>query len=183
MLYRIKRNWIRFIYHYLLKNNIKCAKKIGVRIGNDCRILDDPCSVFGSEPWLVSIGNHVEITNGVRFITHDGALWCVRYINSDLKNIDIFKPITVGNNVMIGMNSIILPGISIGNNVIIGANSVITKSIPDNVVVAGVPCKTISTFDSYVKKIINSSEYVFTKNMTQVQKHSYLLKNKPEWFN
>lgn len=178
----MRKNLIRFIYHFLLRNNVKCAKKIGVKIGKDCRILDDPCSVFGSEPWLVNIGNHVEITNGVRFVTHDGALWCVRYVDAELNNIDIFNPITVGDNVMIGMHTIILPGVSIGNNVIIGANSVVTKSIPDNVVVAGVSAKPISSFDSYVQKIKDSSEFVFTKNMSETEKHIYLRKNRPEWF-
>ena len=183
MWYRFRRNLIRFIYHFLLRNNVKCAKKIGVRIGSDCRILDDPCAVFGSEPWLVKLGDHVEITNGVRFITHDGAIWCIRYVEPELNNIDLFKPIVIGNNVMIGLNSIILPGVSIGNNVIVGANSVITKSIPDNVVVAGTPAKCISSFDAYVQKIKMSSEYVFTKSMSQPEKLSYLRENRPNWFN
>ena len=53
------------------------------------------------------------------------------------------RPVTIGNNVWIGGNSVILPGVSIGDNTIIGAGSVVTKSIPANVVAAGNPCEVI----------------------------------------
>ena len=51
--------------------------------------------------------------------------------------------VTIGNNVWIGGGSIILPGVSIGDNVTIGAGSVVTKSVPDNVLAYGNPCKII----------------------------------------
>lgn len=51
------------------------------------------------------------------------------------------KPVTIGDNVWIGGNSIIFPGVTIGNNVTIGAGSVVTKDIPDNVLAFGNPCK------------------------------------------
>lgn len=52
-------------------------------------------------------------------------------------------PITIGNNVWIGGNVVILPGVTIGNNVVIGAGSVVTKDIPDNVIAAGNPCRIL----------------------------------------
>lgn len=52
-------------------------------------------------------------------------------------------PVTIGNNVWIGGNSVILPGVTIGDNVVIGAGSVVTKDIPHNVIAAGNPCKVI----------------------------------------
>lgn len=51
------------------------------------------------------------------------------------------KPVTIGNNVWIGGNSIIFPGVTIGDNTTIGAGSVVTQSIPDNVLAYGNPCK------------------------------------------
>jgi len=51
------------------------------------------------------------------------------------------KPVTIGDNVWIGGNSVIFPGVTIGNNVTIGAGSVVTKAIPDNVLAFGNPCK------------------------------------------
>ena len=52
-------------------------------------------------------------------------------------------PITIGNNVWIGGNVVILPGVTVGNNVVIGAGSVVTKDIPDDVIAAGNPCRIL----------------------------------------
>ena len=51
--------------------------------------------------------------------------------------------ITIGDNVWIGGNTVVVPGVTIGSNVVIGAGSVVTKDIPDNVVAAGNPCRVI----------------------------------------
>lgn len=74
-----------------------------------------------------------------------------------IPDLEITKPIVVGNNVYIGNNVIILPGVTIGNNVIIGAGAVITKNIPDNSVAVGVPARVIKTADEYFKKITEQS--------------------------
>ena len=52
-------------------------------------------------------------------------------------------PVTVGDNVWIGGNTVILPGVTVGSNVVIGAGSVVSKDIPDNTIAAGNPCKVI----------------------------------------
>lgn len=51
--------------------------------------------------------------------------------------------ITIGDNVWIGGNTVILPGVHIGNNVVIGAGSVVTKDIPDNYIAVGNPCRLV----------------------------------------
>ena len=53
------------------------------------------------------------------------------------------KPVSIGNNVWLTMNIIVLPGVSIGDNTIIGAGSIVTRSIPSNVIAAGNPAKVI----------------------------------------
>ena len=52
-------------------------------------------------------------------------------------------PVIIGNNVWIGGGAIILPGVTIGDNVVIGAGSIVTKSIPDNVIAVGSPCRVV----------------------------------------
>ncbi len=59
------------------------------------------------------------------------------------EGLEYAHPITVGNNVWLGGNVVVLPGISIGNNSIIGAGSIVTKDIPDNVIAVGNPCKVV----------------------------------------
>lgn len=51
--------------------------------------------------------------------------------------------VTIGDNVWIGGNAVILPGVKIGSNTVIGAGSVVTKDIPDWVIAGGNPCKVI----------------------------------------
>lgn len=52
-------------------------------------------------------------------------------------------PITIGNNVWLGGNVVVLPGVSIGDNCVIGAGSVVTKDIPANSLAVGNPCRVL----------------------------------------
>ena len=58
------------------------------------------------------------------------------------------KPITIGNDVWIGGNVVVLPGVKIGNNVVIAAGAVVTKDVPDNCVVGGVPTRVIKEIEN-----------------------------------
>lgn len=53
------------------------------------------------------------------------------------------RPVTIGSDVWVGGSAVICPGVTIGSKTVIGAGSVVTKSIPDNVVAAGNPCRVI----------------------------------------
>ena len=151
-----------------LKKNIKK----GLTIGKDCYIRSRVN--FGSEPYLIRIGNHVRITEGVRFVTHDGGVWVFRN-EKEFENIDKFGPIVVGDNVHIGVNSIILPNVHIGNNVIIGAGSVVTKDIPSNSIVAGVPARIIESLEEYKGKALRNG--VNTHSLSNKDKKKILLDN------
>lgn len=89
-----------------------------------------------------------------KFLTHDGGTLLYRKIVPDL---EITKPITIGNDVYIGNNVILLPGVSIGNNVVIGAGAVVTKNIPSNSVAVGVPAKVIKSADEYLENLKKES--------------------------
>lgn len=144
------------------------ALHLGVRVGKDCRLLDVS---FGSEPYLVELGDHVSITK-TQFITHDGGVWVFRDKHPD---IDFVAPIKVGNNVFIGTGAIILPGVTIGNNVVIGAGAVVARDIPSNCVAAGVPAKPIKSLDEYYQSV--SPRIFSTKGMVPKEKKQFYLKH------
>lgn len=181
MIKRILKKIEEIYYVHISRNKVKYAKKLGVRVGENCQIIENPKLAFGSEPWLIKLGNHVDVTAGVRFLNHEGGIWCARGIDKKYDKMDCFMPITVGNNVMIGVNSLIMPGIKIGNNVIIAGHSVVTKDVPDGTIVAGVPAKIISTMDRFMEGM-TERETVPTKQLTLAEKKDYLVKLHPEWF-
>ena len=69
---------IDYIIQYIMPTGyrIKHLRNKGLRIGNGCEIYRSVN--FGSEPYLISIGNDVRITSGVKFCTHDGGIWTLR---------------------------------------------------------------------------------------------------------
>jgi acetyltransferase-like isoleucine patch superfamily enzyme len=75
--------------------------------------------------------------------------------NHDIHDYDRWSespPIVIGDNVWIGMNSVVLPGIKIGDNVVIASNSVVTKDIPSNSIAAGNPCTVVREKELYKGK-------------------------------
>lgn len=160
---------LRKVYLLFLKyfSSEKYARAIGVHIGNGCRLIR--CD-YSSEPYLISMGNHVSATR-VRFETHDGGVWVLR---DKYPQIDVVRPIKIGNNVFIGYEAVILPGITIGNNVIIGARAVVTKNIPDGSVVVGIPARIIKSVDEYAETVLLKSEN--TKQLSPEEKRKYYLK-------
>jgi acetyltransferase-like isoleucine patch superfamily enzyme len=109
------------------KDHIKYAVGKGVKVGRNCKFVDNP--IWGTEPYLISIGNHVLISGQVAFINHDGSTWLFRESEA-YKDTFKFGPITVGDNCFIGYRSTILPNVTIGNDCIIAAGSMVTKDIP-----------------------------------------------------
>ena len=132
----------------------------------------DKTAEFGTEPYLISMGNNVRITKGVRFVTHDGSLWVPRNLGLVDKKADFFGKIVIGNNVNIGWDAIIMPGVQIGDNCIIAAGAIVTKNVPDNSVAVGIPARVLESVQEYAHKKKNSC--VLTKNMTSEEKKAYL---------
>lgn len=166
----------KFIYKLKIRkskpsNKADLIRKLGVNIGTGCEIYNNVS--FGSEPYLITIGDNVRITKGVSFVTHDGGVWTLRKMGI-LENSDIFGPIIVGNNVHIGLNSIIMPGVTIGDNCVIGCGAVVTKDIPSNSVAAGVPARVIKSIDEYYLKSKTNCD--FTKNLNAEEKKEFLIK-------
>lgn len=159
------------------RNYVKFLRKRGCQIGENCEIYSS--ANFGSEPYLITLGNHVRVNSGVNFINHDGGVWVIRKYSGEkelkeAEKVDLFGKIKIGDNVHIGTNATIMPGVEIGNNCIIGCGAIVTKSIPDNSVAVGVPAHVIETIDEYIAK--HSNDFDYTKELDRNEKKKYLLK-------
>ena len=139
---------------YAVLNHLGYAKHFGVKMKGRTFIYGNPYKMFSTEPWCVTLGDNVHITNEVVFVCHDGGTLLFRHLVPDL---EITKPIRVGNNVFIGTRSIIMPGVTIGDNVIVAAGSLVSRDLPSNGVYGGVPAKLIKPIDEYFRKIQQES--------------------------
>lgn len=92
---------------------------------------------------MVTFGDDVRIGPGCTFITVTHTL----DPKMRQEGYQIFKPVTVGNNVWFGANCTVLPGVTIGDNSVIAAGSVVTDDIPASVMAAGIPCRVIKTLE------------------------------------
>ena len=133
------------------ENLVARMRALGMRIG-ERTIFYDPssCMLDVTRPWLIEIGDDVQITRGLTLLTH-GYDWSVmKGIHGHV--LGSSGKVTIGNNVFIGMNTTILKGVTIGNNVVIGACSLVNKDIPDNCVAAGNPIRVIMPIEEYYEK-------------------------------
>lgn len=129
------------IYSYR-NNPIRIAKiyrERGFEIGENAYIYS--WCLDTEFPELIQIGNNVGISANVRILTHDASLRKIGYTK--------YGKVYIGNDVMIGYGSIILPNTHIGNDVIVGGGAVVKGFIPDDSVVVGNPCKIIGKTSDY----------------------------------
>lgn len=151
----------------------KYARKLGVTIGENCLI---DTRNWSSEPYLITIGNNVQITKNVFIHTHGGG----NSIRRLSPNFDVFGKVIIEDYAYIGAGSHILPGVTIGRCAIVGAGSVVTKSVPANMVVAGNPAKVICSIGEYLQK--NLKYNTNTKGMDSDMKKRCLLSLPDEMF-
>ncbi len=121
-----KRLWgyiVRFYPCYL-------RYRYKMNIGKNCRIswkahLDKSVNLKG-----IHIGDNTWVLSGAMILAHDHC--------RNLK-----KDTYIGNDCVIGVRALILPGLSIGDQVVIGGGSVVTKDIPAHCIAAGNPAKIL----------------------------------------
>lgn len=124
------------------KTYIEYLRSLGMKIGEETTIyVPTKTQIDTTRPWLISIGNNVKITEDVTILTH-GFDWSV------------------------------LKGVHIGNNVIIGANSLVNKDIPDNCVAAGNPCKVIMGLEAYHEKR-KAAQVAEARELVQLYRERY----------
>lgn len=141
------------------------ARHIGVSIGDNCLI---DTREWGSEPYLITIGNNVQITRCVSVFTHGGG----QSVRSLFPDFDVFGKVVIEDWAYVGGHSIIMPGVTIGEGALVAAGSVVTKSIPPHVVVGGNPAKYICTVEEYIER--NRKYNIGTKNLSFKEKKNIL---------
>lgn len=157
----------------MTKSEIEEIRKSGAKIGKNCSLVS-PGPNFGSEPYLIEIGDNTTVSFDVAFVTHDAGTRVLRNLTKDDKEKQtvIYGKIKIGNNCFIGCRSTILPGVKIGDNTIIGAGSVVNRDIPANSVAAGVPCKVICTLEEYREK--HKEDFLYMVNLPYEEKKKFL---------
>lgn len=134
------------------KRYVEYLRRKGMAIGEDVTIYaPTKTTIDECYPWLITIGDHVRIAQGVIILAHDYS-WSVLKTAYGGPVLGASGKVTIGNNVFIGMNAVITRGVTIGNNIIIGTGSVVTKDCLDNGVYAGNPARRIAELDMFLEK-------------------------------
>jgi hypothetical protein len=149
-------------------------RKAGMTVAADCMIGGGSLPDFGSEPYLISIGQRVGFAGGVTFITHDGGTRVFRHLDR-YKNVIKYGRITILDNCIIGEKVIILPGVTIGPNSVIAAGSVVSRNLPPDVLAAGNPAKPVMTVHQYAEWSLAATPDYDTEEYRK-NKKAFLLK-------
>ena len=133
-----------FVYRLRGEYTTERLLKMGMTVGKNFKrmngVILDPAHC-----WLIDIGDNVGIGPRVHILCHDASTKA--YLNYTK-----IGRVTIGDNVFIGAESVVLPGVTIGSNVIIGANSTVSHDIPENSVAVGTPARVICSTQEYLAK-------------------------------
>lgn len=161
---------IKSLYYKLFLTPEKYARHIGVTIGKKCLI---NTRNWSSEPYLVTIGDNVQITRDVSIHTHGGG----NAVREKYPDFDVFGKVVIEDWAYIGAHSQIMPGVTIGRGALVAAGSIVTKSVASGTVVGGNPARYICTVEEYYER---SKKYnLSTLGLSQVEKRNILL-NTPD---
>ncbi len=123
-------------------------RKCGAQVGEGCFLVPTD---LGDEAYLIKVGNRVAIAADVFFMTHDGATWVFRDQHPDLQ---VFGPIVIEDNCIIGARSVLGPNIRIGPNSVVAAGSMVIADVPPNTLVMGIPARPFGSLEKYREKCL-----------------------------
>lgn len=143
--------------------DINGLKKDGLIVGKNFNtqhgVIIDP-----GHCWLIEIGDNVTLAPRVHILAHDAST------KIPLGYTKIGR-VTIGNNVFIGANTVVLPNVKIGNNVVIGAGSLVVSDIPSDGVYYGNPCVKVADYNEWILKQNNRMK------STSLYDESYIIGN------
>lgn len=154
LLYRIILK-IHTTYHYMIQRiYLKICISKGLKVGKNVRFVEVP--EFGTEPFLIEIGDETTFSNNVRLINHDGGYNALHFFDK-YKDVRAFGRIKIGKQCLIGADCIIMLGVEMEDNCVLGAGSILTTSMPRGTVYAGVPARYICTIEEYGDKALKNN--------------------------
>jgi acetyltransferase-like isoleucine patch superfamily enzyme len=148
---------------------VRYFRQQGAEIGDGVEIFGANLFTFGSEPYLVSIGNHVTISHDVDFITHDGGL---RIARAKYPDAYLYRRIQVADHCFLGAHCVLLPGAKVGAGSVIGSGSIVTGEIPAGFVATGAPAKPVRSVEDYIQE--NRHLWIDTGGLTPSAKRELL---------
>lgn len=124
--------WTSYAYFDLRGDEARIILGDGVILNNNVSLTADGATIQIGKNTVAGINLNIQTSDG-------------HALDPEIRTNGVFPRLSVviGDNVFIGDNVIILKGVNIGDNSVIGAGSVVTGDIPDNVLAAGNPCRTI----------------------------------------
>lgn len=127
-------------------------RQMGCHVGKHT-FFGDYVRIDTSYPEMIYIGDYAHITSGCRILCHQRDLtgYCIGDNAADLGYRT--GEVHIGKGVMVGMETMVMPGVSIGDGAIIGAGSLVTKDIPAWTIAAGRPAKVIKEIPKREKYI------------------------------
>ena len=131
LILKVFGNLLRYIQITFIRLN-------GVKIGKGCMI--SLRAKIDTRRGRIVIGDNCVITYGCVILSHDRS---AKHINPEDNG---SGSVTLGNNVYIGVNSVVLRNVTIGDNTVVGAGSIVTCDMPSNSVVVGNPARVIKNF-------------------------------------
>ena len=158
--------------HRVRRDPVGFARSLGVRVGDRAWLVDTSAATWGSEPFLITLGDDVTVASGVHFLNHDGSVLVFRREHPDM---DLVAPITVGDNVFIGLGVTIMPGVTIGSDCVVGAGAIVTRDLPAGSVAVGQPARVVSTIDAWWNK--NQGRLINIRGLPEAERRRTLLEH------
>lgn len=137
-------------------------KKVFASVGREVRYQPREIPLY---PELIKIGNNVNVSSRVMFITHDA----IHLVHNALPTTKEKLPekvecIEIGDNVFLGAGCVVLGGVKIGSNIIVSANTYVNRDLESGGIYGGTPARRIGDFDAFWEKRRHTSYPSVAKN-------------------
>lgn len=138
-------------FHSKSTRLVRRLRRAGVKVGEGVIFRDpDSATIDLTRPSLIEIGDYVDMNVNFTIMTHDFATGVFLHKYGEFVNSS--GRVRLGNNIYFGRDVTILKGVTVGDNCVIGLGSVVTHDIPADSVAVGIPARVVCTLDEYFER-------------------------------